>query len=623
MTETTTMSDEDLFELLSTIARHAPDAVLVVGGNGTIHFALGATERILGVPAEELPGESVERFVPEEFRARHRDLRAAYHARPTPRPMGEGGPLTVLREDGSHLPVSIQLSPIQWKERQWTLTVLRDISEERELARGWEDLQRRYSELIRSSPDAIYETTEEGRIVEANPAMEVLLGYDREELKALNVRDLYADPTVRDAFRERMEEEQRVANFEVTLTRKDGSERICLLSASPRRDPEGRISGYQGILKDMTEERELERRLQESHRRFVVAEGVGRMGSWQWIREDRGISCSPGMHRLLGVNGAQGDHDFRSFLAWVHEEDRDRVADRFRTFQREGGSLSLEHRIVVHGDEVRWLRHRAEAERDPRGRPWRLVGTVIDVTETKRLEARVLEAQKLEAVGELAAGIAHEFNNLLTVIQGNAEFALLDGPKSGPFVENLERIRAAADQGSLVTGRLLSFAQRQVVTPGPVNLSEAVRSAGSLLEGSLGPHFELDYDLEPALPKVILDPHQVEQIVANLVLNARDAAPQGGRIKISTRLLRAEQMDVWEEGEGAYVSLSVIDDGPGMPPEVREKAFEPFFTTKGVQGGTGLGLPVVHGIAKQQGGRVRLESDPGAGTAVHVDFPVA
>ncbi len=239
----------------------------------------------------------------------------------------------------------------------------------------------------------------------------------------------------------------------------------------------------------------------------------------------------------------------------------------------------------------------------------------MDVTERRATEQSSMQAQKMEAIGQLTAGMAHDFNNLLQVINGNLELALLGlggNPNAG---EPIRRAQRAAMKAGRLTQQLLTFARKQRLEPRRVNLNTLLVEFSEMLVRTLGDKVEMHLDLKPGLPYCTLDPTHLEMALLNVLINARDAMPQGGKVKVGTSLLRHGGED------GSHVVICVIDEGEGMSPEVMRRATEPFFTTKGP--GTGLGLAMVHGFVQQSRGRLEIDSTPGEGTTVRMVFPVA
>jgi PAS domain S-box-containing protein len=246
----------------------------------------------------------------------------------------------------------------------------------------------------------------------------------------------------------------------------------------------------------------------------------------------------------------------------------------------------------------------------------------MDITERRVTQEAYLQAQKMEAIGQLTAGMAHDFNNLLQVINGNLEVALISLDRPDMARQQLERAQRAAMRAGKLTQQLLTFARKQRLEPRAVNINNLVVDFSEMLVRTLGAKVELRLDLRPGLPVCMLDPTHLEMALLNVLINARDAMPDGGEVTVATAIVRGEdRLKVHGLPHGTYVSLCVIDQGAGMSPDVLRRATEPFFTTKGP--GTGLGLAMVHGFVQQSHGRLELDSKPGEGTKVTMIFPIA
>jgi PAS domain S-box-containing protein len=314
------------------------------------------------------------------------------------------------------------------------------------------------------------------------------------------------------------------------------------------------------------------------------------------------------------------------WLDMVVPEDRDRVLAQVDDVVRRGGARPIEHRIVRKDGVVRFVRSTLVPQYAPNGALIAYDGLLQDITQRRALEEQLVQAQKLQSIGRLAGGVAHDFNNLLTAILGNAELALIDLPEDHPAGESVREIVKAAERAASLTRQLLSFARKQMIEPVPLDLSAVVSGSIEMLRRLLGEDVEILAELREGLDIIEADPGQVQQLLVNLTVNARDAMPDGGRLVIETANLavgdeyRAAHPEV---RSGNYVTLAVTDTGTGMTDDVLAHLFEPFFTTKRQGEGTGLGLATCHGIVEQSGGHIWVHSELGIGTSVTILLPVA
>jgi PAS domain S-box-containing protein len=330
---------------------------------------------------------------------------------------------------------------------------------------------------------------------------------------------------------------------------------------------------------------------------------------------------------VLGTLGVPAKEMIGTFFAQrVHPDDADAAAEMFS--KAVAGSFASATVRVRHIDGS-WVELDANANAifGPDGQPQHILATGRDVTEGRRLEEQLRQAQKMESIGRLAGGIAHDFNNLLTAIGGYAELILMDLDAGVPPTrDSAEQIARATGRAASLTGQLLAFSRKQVLRPQVIDLNEVVGGMAAMLARMLGEDVVLSTALDPSLGSALADPTQVEQVVLNLALNSRDAMPDGGNLVIRTAPFELREGDDRPHPDlepGRYVTLAVCDNGIGMVQELVEKAFEPFYTTKGVGEGTGLGLATVHGIVSQSGGVTWVESTPGEGSTFTVCLPLA
>ena len=312
------------------------------------------------------------------------------------------------------------------------------------------------------------------------------------------------------------------------------------------------------------------------------------------------------------------------FINLVHPEDRDMVLDRYmRWMKGEEPPATYTFRIINKAGKILWVQPNTTAVSWDK-RPATL-NILRDITSQKELEAQFLQAQKMEAIGTLAGGVAHDFNNLLTTIIANAELSLMGLGMENPVREEIEEIKKAGKSGASLTRQLLAFSRKQVLQPMVLSFNTVTTSVEKMLKRIIGEDVELQILLEPDLGKVKADPGQIEQVIMNLVINARDAMPRGGKLTIETANVDLDENYFRDHGAinppGPYVMLAVSDTGTGMDKEIQSRIFDPFFTTKERDKGTGLGLSTVYGIIKQSNGYIWVYSEPGEGTTFKIYFP--
>jgi len=400
------------------------------------------------------------------------------------------------RTDGEEFSAQLFVTLVDYQGRRAEQVVIFDITEQQEAERALVESELNYRALFQESRDAVVITSREGRLIDANHAFMEMFGFTEEEIRDMDVLTVYPNPDMRKQFQKDIEQAGALKDYEVKRRRKDGTEIDCLLSSTVRRDDEGAIIGYQGIIRD--------------------------------------------------------------------------------------------------------------------------------ITSRKRLEKQLLQAQKMEAVGTLAGGIAHDFNNLLQVTMGFSELLLLERKETDPEYEDLRKIFEAARTGADLVQRLLAFSRQTESKQRTINLNHQIERALKILRRTIPKMIDIELRLSDSLSAINADPTQMEQLIMNLALNARDAMPEGGKLTISTEntTLEDEYCSTHLGAEpGAHVVLTISDTGAGMDKETLENIFDPFFTTKAVGRGTGLGLAVVHGIVQQHCGHIICESDSGKGTTFKICFP--
>jgi PAS domain S-box-containing protein len=394
-----------------------------------------------------------------------------------------------------------------------------------------------------------------------------------------------------------------------------------------RREADDALRAAHATLEQQVEERTADLRrtnesLRRSERQLRTAQRLSKIGSWVWDMQADALTWSEEMYEIFGRSPADGPVAYQDLPILFTPESMERVD---AAIQHAGGSeepfeIELE---AIHADgSPRHLVSRGNSVRDSDGHVSRLEGTMQDVSERVESETRSLQAQKMEAVGRLAGGIAHDFNNILMVINGYSNMLLAHPAAPELLAEALAEIRSAGEKGAALTRQMLTFSRNQVIEPRVLDLNSVVHDVEGLLRRAVGEDIDLAIRLEPELSAVLADPSQMSQVLLNLVVNAREAMPSGGRLTIETAnvpLAEAYARRRPQVSPGKYVRLTVSDSGVGMNADTLSRMFEPFFTTK--HAGTGFGLATVHTIVTQAKGSIETYSEPGKGTTFKIYLP--
>jgi len=361
----------------------------------------------------------------------------------------------------------------------------------------------------------------------------------------------------------------------------------------------------------------------ENDARLGEAQRLGRVGSWTWDVSRMLVAGSPEFHRILGVSTADQITDPSEFVRFIHVDDRSEARTHLDNVLLAHLPFSTRDFRIIRADSAeRWVVLRAEVKYDEAGRPVSAWGTLQDVTERRQLEEQLRRAQRMEALGHLASGVAHDFNNLLTVIRVEADFLEEGIADNDPLREDVREIQRTTDRAAGLTRQLLAFSRKQILHPRLLDLNALVVETSTMLRRLIGEDVELVTRLARDLPPVIADPGQLEQVLVNLAVNARDAMPTGGVLIIETGTANIER-EPPAPAAREYVTLAVSDTGHGIDRNIQQRMFDPFFTTKPPGKGTGLGLSTVLGIVEQSGGHVSVQSEPGFGARFTIRLPRA
>jgi two-component system cell cycle sensor histidine kinase/response regulator CckA len=611
-----------------------PDAMVIVNEAGEIVLINSQTEKLFGYGREDLLGHSVERLIPARFQDRYLDHRAAYLSDPRVRPMGAGLELYAIRKDGQEFPVEISLSPLKTAEGVLVTAAIRDISERKRVegqihkltleVQAKEQLQL----LLDSTAEAIYSIDVDGACTLCNAACLRLLGYSRDsELLAKNMHALMHH--TRPDGRAYPEEECKIFRAfrqgkgthvtDEVLWRADGTSFPAEYWSYPVRH-NSRVVGSVVTFFDITQRKKSEEALRRSESRYRSIIERAPYGVFRVDQSGRIAMANSGFAAMLGY---QGPDEVLGLDTGTDVYLNSTKQQRARDYASEDPAVGYETKWKRKDGKTITVRLGARRLPDDDELPGGFDVFVEDITAHRSLQKQLEHAQKMEAVGRLAGGVAHDFNNLLMIISGYAQ--LLDGSSADPkkVVEYASRIQDASSKAATVTRQLLAYSRKQVLEPTVLDLSYVVKDLAKMLPRLLGEDVEIVLELDSQVGTVRADRGQIEQVIMNLAVNARDAMPQGGRLTLATSnvALDASYYHGVAVPPGQYVLLGVSDTGIGMNAETQVHIFEPFYTTKEAGKGTGLGLATVYGIVKQSNGFIWVYSEPGKGSIFKIYLP--
>ncbi|RAP36047.1 hypothetical protein B1207_10775 [Legionella quinlivanii] len=504
-----------------------------------------------------------------------------------------------------------------------------DITEQKKLEEVRQETEQRFRQLTENIQEVFWLTNAaHDQILYISPAYERIWGR--------SCQGLYENPR---QWLEAIYEEDRCKmlslledlnhgyNEEYRIIRPDGEMRWILDRSFHIYDSNGQLYRVAGVAQDITERKEAEQSLRESEERFRLLSDATNDAIWDLNLLNNKIWWNEGFEILFGYQRKEIVPNINSWMNYIHPDDFNRVIQGVFKVINEGKThWNAEYRFRRKDGTYAKVFDRGNVIRDDRGKAVRMIGGMTDLTERYELEEQLRQSQRLESLGQLTGGVSHDFNNMLTIIMGNAEL-LTEQLTANPMLNEMaEMIYSAAQRGAELTKRLLAFARRQALEPKVIELNVLVENMLGLLKRTIGDHIELKLKKEPQLWPALVDPAQLENAILNLCLNSRDAMPNGGQLIIETK--NSELDDTYadthtEISPGPYAEILISDTGCGIAPEHLKKVFEPFFSTKPKEKGTGLGLSMVFGFIKQSGGHINIYSEPGKGTTVGLYLPKA
>ena len=614
---------KDLFE-------NAPVGFHEIDTEGRIVRINNTGLKMLGYTAEELLGQFVWKIsADEELSRRTALLKLGGGLLPPP----EGFEREFRRKDGSTFPALIIDRLLEKEDGSITgiRAAIQDITERKRAKEKAAENQERFKLIFESIPVGIALARQhpDGRFERViNDAHLRICGLTREQdqIPGIYLKITHPEDAARQAELGRPFSDGRDGQLamEKRYLRPDGAVVWVAFTFQRRHCADGGIEELTTVV-DISERKQAEEALRQSEAQLQEAQRIASMGSYSHDIASGHWSSSPALDDLFGID-ASYDRSVAGWAAMVHPDDRAMMVDHFENeVLARHCPFNKEYRIVRHNDQTeRWVHGMGKLEFDATGRPVKMVGTIQDITERRKLEAQFRQSQKMEAIGQLAGGVAHDFNNILAVIQMQADLLKTDAGITPAQLELAEGIANAAQRAASLTRQLLMFSRKQMLQLRDLDLNESINDMTKMLRRTLGEHIQLQFKFAMQPLFIHADAGMMDQVLMNLAVNARDAMPKGGQLVIETSAVEFDESVRAQSPQarpGSFVCLSVSDTGCGIPPEILPQIFEPFFTTKEVGKGTGLGLATVFGIVQQHQGWINVYSEAGRGTTFRIYLP--
>jgi len=533
------------------------------------------------------------------------------------------------RKDGTSFPVEYVTAPK--RDEHGTIVgavvVFRDITEQKQTVEALKQSERRFQEMLENVELIAMTLDTNAKVTFCNDYLLQITDWKREEVIGADWFEKFIPDTntaLKKMFFESVVAGSIPPHQENPIKTRSGKLRETVWNNTLLRDAAGKIVGTASIGSDVTERKLAEDELRQSEEKFrQLAENINEVF---WISDpikQEVLYVSPAYEKIWGRACTLLYESPRAWLAAIHPEDRERVCQASRTKQ-DKGEYDECYRITRPDGSERWVHDRAFPLRNEAGQVYRVVGVAEDITEHRKLEAQFRQAQKMEAIGQLAGGVAHDFNNILTSIMMQVSLGTMADASPNEIREGFQQIHCDAERAAGLVRQLLLFSRRQVMQPRTLDLNEVVTNLAKMLQRIIGEDVRLQLNLHPTPLWTQADAGMLEQVLMNLAVNARDAMPEGGRLKLDTLENNVDETPAENNlnaAPGPYACLSVADNGLGIPADVLPRIFEPFFTTKEPGKGTGLGLATVFGIVQEHKGWINVYSEVGRGTTFRICLP--
>jgi two-component system cell cycle sensor histidine kinase/response regulator CckA len=609
---------DPLFEVL---VQNSSDAIAMLNADGTVRFASESSARLLGYSLDERQGRSAFELLHPEDVARTREEFAELLAHPgTPRP----AEYRMRHKDGSWRYIEgIAVNRLDEPAIKAIVVNYRDITDRRRAEDALRASEERLRHIVEHAQDLIYYCDANGRFTYVNPTAARVMRYEERELIGRHFLTLVRTDYQRaaaDVYQRQLAAQTPTTYFEFPCITKGGGsvwvgQHVQLVYES------GRVSGVHAIARDISRQKAAEEQLRKSEARYRSLIQGAAYGIYRTTVDGTILDANPALATMLGYASTDELRAVNMAMIYKAAADREALIADYRsqeretlstdvTWKRKDGTpiiVRVTARVVDFEDGLRCFEGIAE-----------------DITEKRALEEQLRQALKMEAVGRLARGVAHDFNNVLAAILGCSDLLAMRLPPGDPARDDADEIRKAAERGASLTRQLLAFSRSQTLEAKVLDLTQVVQQLGSMLQRLAGDRVQVRIHVF-GNPHVRMEPGQLEQVLLNLVVNARDAMPEGGTIDVESGPIGLDERGVLHYSgiePGEYARIAVRDSGGGIDPELQPHIFEPFVTTKGPSKGTGLGLSIVYGIVKEAGGTVAYTTSPDRGTTFEVLVPL-
>ena len=617
-------------QLLRSLVDNMLDATLILDWNGNVLFANNAAARLVDI---EVPVNVTEFNIRDFLHPEHEQTAFEHLDRVNNDKGGFLWQYKIITKKGREKWVESLGTKIQFNGLSANIVNLRDVTERKRAEQALKETVDKYRNIFENAVEGIFQSTPEGRFIDVNPALAHMMGFQTPDEMIRNFTDIahqhYVNPEGRSEYRALLDKDGVVKGFEAEVYRKDKKSIWISINARAVLNKSGDVLYYEGTVENITERKQYEDSLKsleelESSILSAIPHAVIGLQARTIIFANESVEAVFGWtpKELIGRN---------TRILYRSDEEYEEIGKRFypvlekQRFHREMFDCRRKD-----GKDILCMVSSARIGNDLTDK--KIVVIYEDMTERKRtemekshLEAQLRQAQKMEAIGQLAGGVAHDFNNILTAVIGYSNLLKAKMAQDDPLRTYAEHILASAGKAVNLTQSLLAFGRKQVIELKPCKINTLIKGVEKLLARLLTEDIELRTFISESDPTILADPTQIDQILINLATNARDAMPNGGSMKIEVKLDRIDHafIESYGYGEiGKYALISVSDTGLGMDSTTKEKIFDPFFTTKEVGKGTGLGLSIVYGIVKQHNGYINVKSTPGQGTTFHIYLPV-